>query len=334
MPPSPLHTARFTRRSSAKPAASPPPKGTAPDETRASDEENTIPVNTNSTIDPDALDGSVKASEALVKDVAVSGNATSADNEQQVVAEQAPAVTVAGSSASAASSGEAGSLRKSSMASSQAEGSSNEQSTKPNTAVPPTPPPAALEPKVQAPFVTRPGEVPREVMVERFKRLYVAGASELDVLWANVLRGIEETETSGASQTSHVSLLPLALFDDKTLETRDPHSVWLDPSALAAGVRCRVASCFLDAASKSKSFVPKKSQVARATSFLPGILVAGDASADTYDVKLARDGCLVNGVPRIDICFETEDPRLFVARRAAAFSARAVRISSLPHSED
>ena len=51
-------------------------------------------------------------------------------------------------------------------------------------------------------------------------------------------------------------------------------------------------------------------------------MVGGDAEADRYDLRLDRDDSLRVGVPRLDVCFATEDPAAFASRRVAAYAAR------------
>ena len=173
--------------------------------------------------------------------------------------------------------------------------------------------PAALEPKVQAPLAARPGDVPREVSVERAKRRYRADFARLDAL-------CREAAPRTAKASSGVSHLPLSLFDDKTLEPRDPKTVWLDERALGA-LRCRVASYTVSGS--------ETGALAWLTGTLEGGRVSEPDGDDRYDVRLDRDGEVAKDVPRVDVCFETEDPVAFVRRRRRAVEARARAAAAL-----
>ena len=173
--------------------------------------------------------------------------------------------------------------------------------------------PAALEPKVQAPLAARPGDVPREVSVERAKRRYRADFARLDAL-------CREAAPRTAKASSGVSHLPLSLFDDKTLEPRDPKTVWLDKRALGA-LRCRVASYTVSGS--------ETGALAWLTGTLEGGRVSEPDGDDRYDVRLDRDGEVAKDVPRVDVCFETEDPVAFVRRRRRAVEARARAAAAL-----
>ena len=114
--------------------------------------------------------------------------------------------------------------------------------------------------------------------------------------------------------------MPLSLFDDKTLEPRDPKTVWLDERALGA-LRCRVASYTVSGS--------ETGALAWLTGTLEGGRVSEPDGDDRYDVRLDRDGEVAKDVPRVDVCFETEDPVAFVRRRRRAVEARARAAAAL-----
>ena len=166
--------------------------------------------------------------------------------------------------------------------------------------------PRALEPKVMAPRETPPGATPRRVQTERKRREYRAG--DIDALLRAFGPDVDALVAEARST-------PLDAFDDRELETRDPARVWLDPRALRAkgekdapgGVRAKTAVY---------------SGRAGHPLWTGCRVVGGDAEADRYDLRLDRDDSLRVGVPRLDVCFATEDPAAFASRRVAAYAAR------------
>ena len=163
--------------------------------------------------------------------------------------------------------------------------------------------PPALEPKVMAPFRARPGEVPRRVLIERARRAYRL----LDV--DDLFRAMPDAD----ALVSEPHVLSLDVFDDRTYETRTP-SEWLDPAALDVaangGVRAKVAVY----ARANKTGHPLWAQ---------GVVVGGDADRDVYHVRLDKNQKTLANVPRVDVCFNTEDPEAYARRRYAAYVARA-----------
>ena len=366
--PGPRPTARFVRKSPAKPAG-PPARALAADASPASDEENQTPaVNAVEPVpfdpdpvkeaggdegaegagdtrrategddvthqtEPDAgVDAAEDAAEDAVADEATDGASRDDDRGSARSGSEnaSPADDPDGDAAE-------GSRVRSSASSSSSSSSSTLDEARGQTSSPPRGAPSsdslagvppALEPKVQAPFAARRGDVPREVAVERAKRRYASDFARLDALWR------ESAHTDAAHTDADTSeLLPLSLFDDKTLEPRDPRRVWLDPRALLVGVRCRVASSFVTGSGTGTNLA-----------WLAGTLQGGRVSDtngdDRYDVRLDRDGATLRDVPRVDVCFETEDPVAFARRRRRAAAARAraaaalrreLVIDSMPH---
>ena len=332
--PGPRPTARFVRKSPAKPAG-PPARALAADASPASDEENQTPaVNAVEPVpfDPDPVkeaggdegaegagdtrrategddvthqtepDAGVDAAEDAVADEATDGASRDDDRGSARSGSEnaSPADDPDGDAAE-------GSRVRSSASSSSSSSSSTLDEARGQTSSPPRGAPSsdslagvppALEPKVQAPFAARRGDVPREVAVERAKRRYASDFARLDALWR------ESAHTDAAHTDADTSeLLPLSLFDDKTLEPRDPRRVWLDPRALLVGVRCRVASSFVTGSGTGTNLA-----------WLAGTLQGGRVSDtngdDRYDVRLDRDGATLRDVPRVDcLLYTSPSPR-------------------------
>ena len=165
--------------------------------------------------------------------------------------------------------------------------------------------PLALEPKVMAPFRTPPGETPRRVQIERKKRAY----AQLDV--DALCRAMPDAD----ELVSTVHTLELAVFDDTDHETR-ANSEWLQPEALDQGLRAKVALY----TRTNKTAHPVWAACA---------VMGGDPAGNTYIVRLDTNGKTLEGIPRVDLCFDSEDPVAFVSRRHAAYVARAACVKML-----
>ena len=283
-------------------------------------------------IEPDVDRVKDHSSDGTVADVTVSADEGSADTEPVGTDELPPMQTasteVLSSSISSTSSSPSKVSQNSSKSTSPSKGGAD-GTTKTSTVHHSTP--LALDPKVQVPFLSKPGEVPREVMVERFKRTYTKDAAELDTLWNDAVsdesHGFSSSHTT-ASSHAYISYLPLDLFDDKTFETRDPETVWLTEDALKGGLRCRVASSAL--IDENETVRGKSSSTSNHhVTWVQGTVVSGDSGSDTYCVRIDRDDVTVTDIPRIDVCFASEDPRSYVKRRLAAFKARTQAAQTL-----
>ena len=94
---------------------------------------------------------------------------------------------------------------------------------------------SALEPKVMAPFVSRPGETPRRVQIERKKRLYAQKNVENllhekgyppNVPKSTVTANLESEAGGGGVDVNDTDLyateriLPLEIFDNTTFDQR------------------------------------------------------------------------------------------------------------------
>ena len=169
--------------------------------------------------------------------------------------------------------------------------------------------PLALEPRVMAPFTTRRGEVPRRVQIERKKRAY--GVMDLDALFREL--------PNAAEATAEKHSLPLEVFDDGEFEERAIEE-WLQPEALARGngVRAKLAVH----ARVNKTGFPLWASCS---------VVGGDPATNTYEVVLDKNKKLMRGIPRVDLCFNSEDPRAYAKRRMAAYEARRAAVRRLEY---
>jgi len=167
----------------------------------------------------------------------------------------------------------------------------------------------SIEPKVQVPFKTKPGETPRKIQIERKKRLY--SEQNIELLLAH--QGIKYSEppvSSLAALRFSSEVLPLECFDNSDFEERSPET-WMsyavDPKT----------NEFVGLPAKALFLLPNGSgQWRQAT------VVGYDSIADLYIVQW-KD--LVQATPlcRVHICFNAEDPFNFVERVVAAHRARS-----------
>ena len=106
-------------------------------------------------------------------------------------------------------------------------------------------------------------------------------------------------------------------FDDTDHEIR-ANTEWLQREALESesGLRGKVALY----TRTNKTGFPVWSTCA---------VVGGDATTNTYDLKNDKNKKILEKVPRIDLCFDSEDHEAFAARRHAAYAARAEVVKQL-----
>ncbi|KAG8459526.1 hypothetical protein KFE25_012861 [Diacronema lutheri] len=164
----------------------------------------------------------------------------------------------------------------------------------------------ALEPKVLVPYVPGPGRTPRQITIERQKRLF----SLQDIRQLLIDEGVEPSAALADGG------LPLAIFDDTEFESRPPDewvSLGVDP---ATGERRFVPAKYLrrDGAVREAQWV--ECEVLRydePTALFVCRARAAEPADDWVEVRLAR----------IDLLFAAEDPFVFAKRVAAAHRARA-----------
>jgi hypothetical protein len=113
--------------------------------------------------------------------------------------------------------------------------------------------------------------------------------------------------------------LPLEFFDDwEAFETRS-NAQWLERDAIDApngGVRARCA-------------VYPRADRTGFPLWTHCSVVSGDPSVNAYDVRLDKNRKILPNVSRVDLCFDTEDPNVFAARRHAAYVARVSAVAGL-----
>ncbi|CAM9197863.1 unnamed protein product, partial [Phaeothamnion confervicola] len=180
-----------------------------------------------------------------------------------------------------------------------------------------------LEPKVQAPYETRPGEVPRRIQVERKKRLFAKQKLE-DLL---LERGVDLSRPL-KSALDHISpgLPPVAveIFDDDGFEVRSPEA-WLE---LGRASRAPVPG--LPARSLFQS-----SDGSGAGRWRDCLVTGRDATTGLWEVRWSegpsKERELQTAKHRVHICFRAEDPFNFADRVAAAHRRRAAAERALLH---
>lgn len=158
--------------------------------------------------------------------------------------------------------------------------------------------PAALRPKVFIPYKTKPGEVPRRVQIDRLFRKY----NSMDVV--QLIRQQRECIDDDLVHEGR-DILPLEIFDDYEYESRTADE-WADPRAIESGVRARAAIL-------KDGWNAPEWLWCRLSSY------EGD---NNYRVILDSSEEEVV-VPRVSLCFATEDPENFAERRVAAMKSRA-----------
>ena len=166
------------------------------------------------------------------------------------------------------------------------------------------PPPAAAPPRARhrvAAFSQTPaGEAPREVKIQRKKRLY----ESKDVHDLLSRSGLPKRRYLGRA-------LQLEDFDDLSYETRDPEG-WVAPHSGMPAAPARV----VELSPEGRMEVT------------PCAVLGYDPRAALYTVEMARSG-EIRSVPRVSLCFGAEDPEVYVARLAAAHSERAATEDAL-----
>ena len=159
------------------------------------------------------------------------------------------------------------------------------------------------QPKVLATFDTRPGEVPRVVLVEREKRKFAAFQ-----LTANLDSSMEQIEQSGGGLT-------VELFDDTEFESRELGDWCPPPGAMGK----EVARATLDGLEWRPCGV---------MAFEGGD--QGSEEAGRYLVRF-RGEHDVHWVSRLRICFDMEDPGCYVQRVQKAVQLHRDAVAQLEH---
>ena len=157
-----------------------------------------------------------------------------------------------------------------------------------------------VEPKVQVPYIGKPGKAPRKVAIERLKKQYASEKLE-DLLDAC---GVPESVFQEFVQPEDDSVdFDLGLFDDRDFETRSPEA-WLELIAQADG---------------ASPGIPAK--VNRGAGWIACLVTDWDVDRNclTISVPEEPDPCLVH---RLQVLLLAENPHNFAKRVARAVESR------------
>ena len=167
----------------------------------------------------------------------------------------------------------------------------------------PDSPLAAFEPKVLSAFEQEPGKAPRRIEIERRKRLFLAQDIE------ELLRqdGVDFNVMVPEEKRSY---LPLAAFDDDTFDSRTTEE-WLT-LRMQHGENLGVPA---------RALMRKDVHFAEEGTWDPCVMVDYDEQEDRFLVQWDADQRR-ELLPRIFICFASEDPFVFVKRIKSAIAAR------------
>lgn len=156
------------------------------------------------------------------------------------------------------------------------------------------------DPKVLAPYKHSPGDVPRDVLVQRTRKEYKQ--CDLD----RTLRSLGINYAAKAAETTLAGTIPLHFFDDESFESRTP-SQWA-PKDGSAPASCRVLRLLAPQAVKT---------------FQKALVHDVDPAANTYLITLVdRPEAEPEWLHRLFICFDAEDPRMYAQRLTAAYRGR------------
>ena len=178
------------------------------------------------------------------------------------------------------------------------------------------------EPRLLAPYATKPGETPREVLLQRLRKAY----QRFDIEGALQEAGLDHRDAQTARERG--SRFALSAFDDETFESRT-HREWVPHNASAPAT---ARALLLDVQNTGTYHAVHVTDV--------------DASSNAYCVAPIdtddRGGHQGTWLHRLFICFDAEDPQRHVARLVSAYHARrdaeaalmrALVIDSMPHHE-
>eukprot|EP00899_Mesostigma_viride_P012150 jgi/Mesvir1/20936/Mv08007-RA.1 len=191
--------------------------------------------------------------------------------------------------------------------------------------------PAALLPKILAPFVTRPGDIPRKVQIERKKRLFAMQSIEKLL---HEQHGLGRIAPADIGPGSGGIILPefsmdLAIFDNEDYESRTPEQ-WLGvPGGTPAfAVRTYVVHV-----------APLVDKEATAGAILAAKIQHKAVRFEPCKALESRDGRLylikwddtqeTEWVPRVHLYFRAEDPFIFATRHAQAYKLREITEDTL-----
>jgi len=160
---------------------------------------------------------------------------------------------------------------------------------------------ADIDPKVQEPYVTIPGNPPRKVVIDRLKKLYASMNIE-DLLQ-------EEGVDYSTAEPSEATWLPLEPYDDSTFDCRLPDE-WIEASKIN-GVQNGLPGLGL--------YQDKERKV---NDWRKVLIYAYNKELNVFEGEWEdnKEKCRL---PRLYLLFDAEDKRLFAKRLAAAYRMRA-----------
>ena len=176
-----------------------------------------------------------------------------------------------------------------------------------------------------APFITRPGQVPRRIEIERKKRLFAS--QDL----TSLLKGQGIDYSKPAQSTLHsiskaVSHIPLEVFDNEEYEERTPEE-WMrlggsmndgSSSSSAIGVPAKALSMDNNGVGQWKDVIVKAWHVGQEKYEV----VWTDGASSSKNNNSEESGASKQLLARMHICFKAEDPFNFVERVAEAHRRR------------
>lgn len=156
------------------------------------------------------------------------------------------------------------------------------------------------DPKVMAPYQHSPGDVPRDVIVQRTRKAYKQ--CDLD----RTLRSLGINYAAKDAATTLAGTVPLHFFDDESFESRMP-SQWV-PKDGSAPTSCRVL----------RLHAPQTVKM-----FQKALVHDVDPATNTYLItQVERPQADPEWIHRVFICFDAEDPRTYAQRLTAAYRGR------------
>jgi len=179
----------------------------------------------------------------------------------------------------------------------------------------------SVEPKVQVPYHTIPGQVPRKIEIERKKRVY---ASQ-DIEGLLLDRKLDYNNEEFMDPNSDVNLLPLDAFDNTDFECRSI-AAWLE-----LGTNKETGSISLPARAlgtdPSSNLKKMRSCIVTGVERLSTSSNSTDESEDSsnllWNVTFDDDNSTAS-LHRLYVCFVAEDPVNFADRLADAHKRRRV----------
>jgi dynein heavy chain len=175
----------------------------------------------------------------------------------------------------------------------------------------------SMEPKVQVPFISRPGVVPRKIEIERKKRIF-SGVQLEDLLLERSIDHKVPSATSLEFYAGDVPLLPLESFDDTDFECRSV-AAWLELGTKSDG------TCALPARALDMSEDGTGTWRSCSVTGVEQLMSSEDPEDVLWRVDFtdgAKEGPASASLHRLHVYFIAEDPFVFADRVASAHALR------------